>query len=148
MGAYAIYYININLSLVELSYMVTKKEFLAIMYAINKFWNYITDYTFFVHTDHFSIKYLMNKPITNRRITRWFLLLQEFEITIIDKRGKDNLVVHFFSRLTNNSDDSPITYSFLDENLFVVSTHTPWYVNITNYLVAGKLLHHLSSREQ
>jgi hypothetical protein len=34
---YAIYYINKNLSHVELNYMVTEKEFLAVIHAINKF---------------------------------------------------------------------------------------------------------------
>ena len=30
----------------------------------------------------------MNKPITNGRITRWLLLFQEFNITIVDRPGK------------------------------------------------------------
>ena len=42
----------------------------------------------------------MNKPITNGRITRWLLLLQEFDVTIVDKIGKDNVVAYFLSRLT------------------------------------------------
>ena len=64
----------------------------------------------------------MNKPITPSRITRWLLLLQKFDITIIDKPGKDNVVVDFLSRMDNNDECTPIKYSFLDENLFVVST--------------------------
>ena len=34
---YAIYYISKNLALAELNYTVTEKEFLAIVYSINKF---------------------------------------------------------------------------------------------------------------
>lgn len=34
---HAIYYISKNLTLVELNYTVTKKEFLAVVHAINKF---------------------------------------------------------------------------------------------------------------
>jgi hypothetical protein len=71
---YAIYFINKNMTPAELNYTVTKKEFLAVIYAINKFRHYITGYSTFVHTDHSSIKYLMNKPITNARVTRWLLL--------------------------------------------------------------------------
>jgi hypothetical protein len=41
----------------------------------------------------------MNKIVTNARITRWILLLQEFNITIIDRPGKDNLIVDFFPDL-------------------------------------------------
>lgn len=73
---YAIYYISKNLSPIEMNYIVNKKEFLVVVHAINKFQHYITGYEIFVHADHLAIKYLMNKPITNGRITRWILLLQ------------------------------------------------------------------------
>ena len=72
---YAIYYISKNLSPAKLNYTVTEKEFLAIVYSINKFRHYITGYPTFVHTDHYAIKYLMNKPVTNARVTRWLFLL-------------------------------------------------------------------------
>jgi hypothetical protein len=131
----------------ELNYTVTEKEFLAVIYAINKFRHYITGYPTFVHTDHSAIKYLMKKPITNARVTRWLLLLQEFDITIVDRPGKENLVADFLSRLTPD-DDTPVDDSFPDEYLFVVSSHSPWYEDIANYLVAGKLPPHLSHREK
>jgi hypothetical protein len=62
---YVIYYINKNMDPSELNYTVTEKEFLAVVCAMNKFWNYLTSYSTFIHTDDSTIKYLMNKPITN-----------------------------------------------------------------------------------
>lgn len=59
-------------------------------------------------------------------VTRWLLLLQEFDITIVDKPGKDNVIADFLSKPTNNSDASPIKDYFLGEHLFVVSTHASW----------------------
>ena len=53
----------------------------------------------------------MNKPITNARVTRWLLFLQEFYITIVDIPGKENVVVDFLSWMTNNYDDSPVDVS-------------------------------------
>jgi hypothetical protein len=85
---YAIYYITKNMAPAELNYTVTEKEFLEVVYAINKFRHYVTVYPTFIHTDHTTIKYIMNKPITNARVTRWLLLLQEFDITIVDRPGK------------------------------------------------------------
>lgn len=37
---------------------------------------------------------------------------------------------------------------FPDEYLFAVSTESPWYENISNYLATGKLAFHLSPREK
>jgi len=73
---YAIYFIRKNMTPTELNYTVTEKEFLAVIYAINKFRHYITGYSTFFHTNHSAIKYLMNKSVTNARVTRWLLLLQ------------------------------------------------------------------------
>ena len=92
---YAIYIISKNLTPAELNYTVTEKEMLAVINAVNKFRHYITGYQVFIHTDHSTIKYLMNKPITNGRITRWLLLLQEFNIAIQDQPGKENQVLTF-----------------------------------------------------
>jgi hypothetical protein len=144
---YAIYFISKNMTPAELNYIVTEKEFLAVIYAINKFRHYITGYSTLVHTDHSAIKYLMNKPITNARSTRWLLLLQEFDITIVDRLRKENVVDDFLSRLKPD-DDTLVDDSFLDEYLFAVYAHSPWYAYITNYLIAGKLPPHLSYREK
>ena len=67
----------------------------------------------------------MNKPVTNARITRWLLLLQEFDITIIDRLGKENVVTDFLSRFTNSDDNMPVEDSFPDEHFFAVSSHSP-----------------------
>ena len=57
---------------------------LAVIHFVNKFRHYIIGYEVFVHTDHSAIRYLMNTPITHGRVTRWLLLWQEFNITIVD----------------------------------------------------------------
>ena len=90
----------------------------------------------------------MNKPVTNARVTRWLLLRQEFIITIIDRPGRDNLVVDFLSRLIHTGDNILVDDDFPDENLFVISTYTPWYADVANYLVTGKLPQNMSSQEK
>ena len=101
-----------------------------------------------MHTDHSAIRFLMNKPVTNARITRWLLLLQEFNITIIDRPGRDNLVANFLSNLIHIGDSTPIDDDFPDENLFSISTFTPWYADVANYLVTRKLPQGMTSREK
>ena len=87
-----------------------------------------------MHIDHPRIRYLINKHITNGLVTRWFLLLQEFDVTIIDKPRKDNIVMDFLSILTNDGDTSLVEDSFPNENLFTLSTHILWYACISTIL--------------
>ena len=145
---YAIYYTSKNLTPTELNYTVIGKEFLAVVHAINKFKHYITGYETFFHTDRSAIIYLMNKPITNGRVTRWILLLQEFNITVLDRPGKQNIVADCLSRIQNIKEDSPVEDKFPNEYLFAVTTQTPWFADIANYLVRGKLPSHLLPREK
>ena len=125
-----------------------KKNFLGVVYSINKFCHYITGYEFFVHTDHSAIIFLMNKPIRNGRVTRWLLLLQEFNITIIDRPSKENIVAYFLSRIQHEDGTKTIDNTFPDEHLFFVSVQTPWFADISNYLATGKIPNHLSPHEK
>ena len=89
----------------------------------------------------------MNKPITNGRIARWFLL-QEFNITIIDRPEKENLVVDFLSRINHGGETSPVEDDFPDEHLFALATKPSWYAHLANYFTTRKLPQHLSPREK
>ena len=137
-----------NLTPAELNYTVTEKETLAIIYAVNKFRHYITGYEVFVHTDHSAIRNLMNKSITSGRVTRWLLLLQEFNITMLDRPGKENQVADFLSRLQNPGEVVPVEDSFPDENLFAISIVTPWYADLANYLSTGRTPPHFTPKEK
>lgn len=91
---------------------------LAVIYALNKFRHYITRYQIFVHTNHATMRYLMNKSSITSRLARWLLLMQEFNITIIDKPWKANVVVDFLSRIQTLDDAEVIDDYFPDEHLF------------------------------
>ena len=90
----------------------------------------------------------MNKPFTSGRVTSWLHLLQEFNVTIIDRLEKSNVVVDYVSRLNNPSEEIPVNDDFPHEHIFVVSTNSPWFDDIANYLVIGKISHHLSTHEK
>eukprot|EP00253_Pinus_taeda_P014076 PITA_14076 len=145
---YATYYTSKNLTPIELNYTVTEKEFLVVVHAINKVRHYITGYEIFIHTDHSAIRYMMNKPITNGRVTRWLLLLQEFNISVLDRPGKQNTVADFLSMIQNIKEYSPVEDKFSDEYLFAVATKTPWFADMANYLVTRKLPPHLFPSER
>jgi len=118
----------------KIKYIVTEKELLAVIHALSKFIHYVIGYKVFVHTDHGTIRYLMNNPDINGRTIRWFLLLQQFDLTILDKPGKKNIVADFLSRLTIPNEEGMIDDQFPDENLLATSTQTHWFFDIENYL--------------
>ena len=69
------------------------------MFACDKFRPYIVDSKVTIHTDHTAIKYLMEKKDAKPRLIRWVLLLQEFDLHIIDRKGAKNPVADNLSRL-------------------------------------------------
>jgi hypothetical protein len=80
----------------------------------------------------------MNKPITNGRITRWLLLMQEFNITFLNRPGKENQVADFCQD-SSPGEIVPVSDNFPDEHLFAITVKTPWFADIANYLSSGKL---------
>ena len=114
---------------------------------MNKFGHYITQYLVFSYIDNSAIKYLANKPITNGRVTRWLILLHEFDITIKDRPGKEKPIAYFLSQMTKPVDAATVEDQFPNENLFSITIKTPWYANVANYLAVGKLQKHLTPNE-
>ena len=64
--------------------------------------------------------------------------MQEFNITIFDRPGKENIIADFLSRIQHEDGTKPVDDTFPDEHLFVVSIQTPWFADIANYLPTGK----------
>ncbi|KAL5583273.1 hypothetical protein UlMin_015715 [Ulmus minor] len=116
-------------------------KLLAVVFALDKFRSYLIGSPIIIFTDHSALKYLFSKSDAKARLIRWILLLQEFDLTIKDKKGVENVVADHLSRLElkNDPDILPIREAFPDENLFAVLSHTPWYANIANYLVSGQV---------
>jgi len=79
----------------------------------------------------------MNKPDVNAHIIRWFLLLHQFDLTIIDKPGKENVVAEFLSRVNLPAGEEVMVDDQMpDEYLFAISVLSPWFNDIANYLVS------------
>ena len=91
----------------------------------------------------------MNKPDVNAHIIRWLLLLQQFDLTIVDKLGKENVVADFLSRLDLPAgEEGTVDDQMPNEHLFAISVLSPWFTDIENYLVSTQFPPHLSSKEK
>ena len=113
---------------------------LAMVFAFEKFRSYILGSHVIIHTDHATIRYLMEKKEAKARLIRWVLLLQEIDLEIKDKKGSDNVIADYLSRLemtAGNEKGIEIAENFLDEQLFLLSVQTPCYADIVNYLACG-----------
>jgi hypothetical protein len=130
-------------------YTTTEKELLAVVFACEKFRSYLVSSPVVIFSDHAALKYLLSKKDSKARLVWWILLLQEFDITIKDKKGTENVVADHLSRLTTDlkSDITSIDDYFPDESLLSVST-LPWLANIVNFLVSGQLPAHWSTQDK
>ncbi|KAK1607705.1 hypothetical protein QYE76_031378 [Lolium multiflorum] len=95
---------------------------------------YIVDSKVTIHTDHAAIRYLMTKKDAKPRLIRWVLLLQEFDLHIIDRKGADNPVADNLSRLENIAyDPVPVNDSFPNEQLAVIKGALPPALDLDSF---------------
>ncbi|KAK1644404.1 hypothetical protein QYE76_062209, partial [Lolium multiflorum] len=123
-----IHYASKTLDAAQRNYATTEKELLAVVFACDKFRSYIIDSKVTIHTDHAAIRYLMTKKDAKPRLIRWVLLLQEFDLHIVDRKGADNPVADNLSRLENIAyDPVPVNDSFPNEQLAVIKYLPPTF---------------------
>jgi len=58
------------------------------IYALHKFRHYLLGSHFKFFTNDSALKYLVNKPVLEGRICRWFLLFHELSFEVIINPGR------------------------------------------------------------
>ena len=106
---------------------------------MDKIRSYLVGAKVIVYTDHAALKYLMTKKDAKPRLIRWILLLQEFDLEIRDKKGADNYVADHISRMQIQGSDLLINDYLRDDTLLKVTSSSPWYANLVNFMVTGYL---------
>lgn len=105
-------------------------------YVFENFRPYLILYETTIFTDHSTIRYLFNKQDENPRLTRWVLLLLQFDIQLREKKEWRMLRIIFpiwkIWSLKLNVDE--IDDNFPKEYVMVIIGEEPWYANIVNYL--------------
>nr|GEU57629.1 reverse transcriptase domain-containing protein [Tanacetum cinerariifolium] len=131
-------------------------EMLAVVYAFEKFWSYLTMNKSIVYTNHSALKYLFAKKDSKAKLLRWVLLLQEFTFKVIETKGAENLAADHLSRLENPHqnvlDPKEINESFPLETLNLVSTRgnscTSWFADFANYHARNFVVKGMSSQQK
>ncbi|RDY05550.1 Retrovirus-related Pol polyprotein from transposon 17.6, partial [Mucuna pruriens] len=125
---HVIAYASSTMDSAQLNYTTTKKELLAIMFALDKCCSYLLSSKIIVFSDHVALRYLLKKPNAKSRLIRWVLLLHEFDLEIRDKKGAQNSMEDHLSRIEKGSEPMPIRDEFPDEQLLHIKSTTPWCI--------------------
>nr|GEX09745.1 reverse transcriptase domain-containing protein [Tanacetum cinerariifolium] len=96
-----IHYASKTMTDAQAHYTTTEKELLVVVYDFEKFRPYLVLSKSIVYTVYSTLKYLFNKQDAKPRLLRWVLILQEFDITVHDKKGAENLAANHLSQLEN-----------------------------------------------
>ena len=84
----------------EIKLSTTEKECLAIVWAVETFRYYLFGRKFILQTDHNPLVWLNQVKNKNRKLLRWSLTLQEYEIEVEHKCGKKHVNVDALSRMS------------------------------------------------
>jgi RNase H-like domain found in reverse transcriptase/Reverse transcriptase (RNA-dependent DNA polymerase)/Integrase zinc binding domain/Integrase core domain/gag-polyprotein putative aspartyl protease len=87
-----------KMSPAEVNYPVHDQELLSVVHGLRKWRHYLHGGKVRVITDNWATKFLLTKPELNKRQAGWLDFIQEFNLEIIYRPGKDNTVADALSR--------------------------------------------------
>ncbi|KAL0358220.1 UNVERIFIED_CONTAM: hypothetical protein Scaly_1507700 [Sesamum calycinum] len=79
----ALYYLSRTMTPNELKYSPTEKLCLELIFSIQKLKHYFQSHSIYLVSKANPLKYVIAKPVLSDRLARWYLQLQQFEITYI-----------------------------------------------------------------
>ncbi|KAG7567974.1 Integrase catalytic core [Arabidopsis thaliana x Arabidopsis arenosa] len=163
---HVIYYASRTLDEAQGRYATTEKELLAVVFAFEKFRSYLVGSKVTVYTDHAALRHIYAKKDTKPRLLRWILLLQEFDMEIVDKKGIENGAADHLSRM-RMEEATPIDDSMPEEQLLAIKSYEivynkkeievacavkeekfPWYADLVNYLICGEIPKYLDAYQK
>ncbi|XP_052297041.1 uncharacterized protein LOC127902243 [Citrus sinensis] len=150
---FVIYYASKTLDSAQMNYSTTEKELLAVVFALNKFRSYLLGSKSVVFTDHAAVRYLMSKQDAKPRLIRWILLLQEFDLTIKDKKGKMPLQWNaqekkkFFVEVKKFYWDDPYLFKYCPDQIFRRCIPDNEVSSVINFCHSEACGGHFSSRK-
>lgn len=131
---HVICYISRTLSRQERVYSATERELLAVLFAVEKLRCYLEYTKFTVITDHYSLKWLDNLKDPQGRLGRWALRLQQFDYTVVHRKGRDHHGPDLMSRAV------PETSGELEtSNIELQDIKDKWYIKLRKRILENPL---------
>jgi hypothetical protein len=112
---YPLEFSSSKLSTTAINYTTIEREGLAMVYALQKFYNYLLGGHLKMFIDHSALKYLVNKPVLGGRICRWLIMFQEYDFEIIVKPGRMKKGPDHLSQLEHGEEPTSLEDTLPDE---------------------------------
>lgn len=88
-----------SLSKSERNYSTTKRELLAVIFALDKFHQFLWGNPFTLYTDHKALTYLHTQKIANPMMINWLDTLLNYTFTVVHLPGLKNVLPDRLLRL-------------------------------------------------
>lgn len=103
-GLHPIMYCSRKLNSAELRYNSHELEMLAVITALDKFKDFLTDRHFILQTDCRSLLWIFNTPNKFNKLSRWILKISRYDFTPEHIKAEHNKMADFLSRLYESND--------------------------------------------
>ena len=128
-GERVIAYYSHKLTTPQKNYHAAEKEALAAILSIDAFRGYIEGYHFTLITDSSALTHILNtKWKVGSRCSRWSLNLQQFDMTVKHRKGKENVVPDALSRSVTVVEDSVLS-SWYGSTMKKIQSHPDDFVD-------------------
>ncbi len=91
-------YLSRKLNKHQKRYAIVEKEALALLTAVRTFSVYFGSAKTIVYSDHSPLQFLDRMAPHNQKLLRWCLELQQYNLEVRHRAGKDNLLPDILSR--------------------------------------------------
>src|SRR3989442_1253439 len=120
----AIYYISKKLLPAEVKYNLIEKTCLAVVWAVRKLQHYFKSYKVTIVSKMDPMQYLYKTPTLAGKLSRWLILMLEFDIEFVTRKTVKGRAVAEFLAENPVEETDEWEFSFPDEHLMNVESET------------------------
>jgi len=96
-----------SLTASQKNYSATKRELLAVIFALKRFHSYLWGRKFTLYTDHAALTYLHTQPNLNPMLIGWHEIIADYRFDIFHRPGIKNILPDHLSRFFDINNDMP-----------------------------------------
>ena len=116
----ALYYLSKKFTDYESKYSSLEKMCCALAWAAQRLRQYMLYHTTWLITKLDPIKLIFEKPSLSEKITRWQVLLSEFDILYVSQKAIKGSAIADFLAERANEEYEPMSFDFPNEDLMAV----------------------------